>query len=111
MNFDDVQPTDCMPDLAIQVADDIRDHVKSVYVDMLKRCQQLDDGLPNVVLAGLTLVWLESAHNLFGSASYESAVSLLSAIRPEDRETRRGMRRAASDLLRRSGWGLKRRKA
>jgi hypothetical protein len=111
MKFDDVQSTDCMPDLAIQVADDIREHVKSIYVDMLTRSRQLDDGLPNVVLAGLTLVWLESVHNLFGSASYESAVGLLGAIKPEDKEARRGMRRAAADVLRRSGWGIKRRQA
>jgi len=111
MNFEEVQSTDCMPSVAIQVADDIRSHVKSVYVDMLSRSRELEDGLPNVVLAGLTLVWLESARNLFGSASYESAVSLLSAIRPENKEDGRATRRAAADLLRRSGWGIKRRRA
>lgn len=111
MDFDDVQSTDCMPELAIQVADDIREHVRSVYIQMFQRSGQLEDGLPNVVLAGLTLVWLESAHNIFGSASYESAVSLLSAIRPDSKDERRGMKRAAADLLRRSGWGIKRRRA
>ena len=111
MDFDNVQSTDCMPDLAIQVADDIRDHVRDVYQRMIQRSSELEDGLPNVVLAGLTLVWIESAYNIFGSASYESAISLLSTIRPESKETRRGMKRAAADLLRRSGWAIKRRRA
>ena len=111
MDFEQVQSTDCMPEVSIQVADEIREDVKQIYIRMLERCQQLDDGMPNVVLAGLTLVWIEACHNIFGSASYESAISLLSAIKPDDRETRKAMKRAAADLLRRSGWALKRRRA
>jgi hypothetical protein len=111
MKFDEVQSTDSMQDLSIQVADDIRDHVREIYVRMIQRSSELEDGLPNVVLAGLTLVWIETVYNVFGSASYESAVRLLSGIRPDDAATRKCMKRAAADVLRRSGWGMKRRKA
>lgn len=111
MDFEQVDSTDSMPAVCIQVADDIRDHVRDVYQRMLQRSRELEDGLPNVVLAGLTLVWIESAYNIFGSASYESAISMLSTIKPESKEARQGMKRAAADLLRRSGWAIKRRRA
>ena len=111
MDFDEVQSADCMPEVALRVADDISLHVRQIYLSMLERCKDLDDGLPNVVLAGLTLVWLEECQDLFGSASYESAVSILRSIRPQDKEMRGRMRSAAADLLRRSGWSPRRRKA
>ena len=111
MKFDQVQSTDCMRDVTIQVADDLREHLQELYLRMFQRVAELEDGMPNVVLAGLTLVWLEAAHNIFGTASYESAISLLSGIRPDDREALAGMKQSAADVLRRSGWGMKRRKA
>ena len=111
MDFDDVQSTDCMHQVSIQVADDIREHVRQIYLRMLDRSSELEDGMPNVVLPGLTLVWMECAYNIFGSASYESAVTLLRDIRPDSKDDRVGMKRAAADLMRRSGWTLKRRRA
>lgn len=111
MDFDDVQSADCMPEIALRVADDISMHVRSIYLSMLERCKELDNGMPNVVLAGLTLVWLEECQDLLGSASFESAVSILRSIRPQDKEMRVRMRGAAADLLRRSGWSPKRRKS
>lgn len=110
MDFDDVDSTDCMPEVALRVADDIDMHVRQIYLRMLERCQELSDGMPNVVLAGLTIVWLEQCQELFGSASFESAVSMLRSIRTDDKEVRSRMKRSAADLLRRSGWAPKRRK-
>lgn len=110
MDFSNVQSSDNMSSLTIDVADDIRDHVREVYLQMFERCQELEDGMPNVVLPALTLVWLESVSSIFGSASYESAVSLLSTLRAGDRDTQRLMRRSAADLLRRSGWAIRRKR-
>jgi hypothetical protein len=104
MDFDNVSSGDCMHAVSIQVADDVRNHLKDLYSGLYARSEALPDGLPNVVLAGLTLVWLESVYNVFGSASYESAVSLLKQIRTENKTVRTGMRHAAHDFLRRSGW-------
>lgn len=111
MDFKDVDATDCMPQVALRVADDIESHVRQMYVSMLERCHELGDGMPNVVLAGLTIVWLEQCQDLFGSASFESAIAMLRSIRPDDGAVRTRMKRSASDLLRRSGWSQKRRKS
>ena len=110
MDFDEVQSNDCMPEVALRVADDISLHVRQLYLGMIERCKDLENGLPNVVLAGLTIVWLEQCQDLFGSASFESAVSMLRSIRTADKEVRSRMKRSAADLLRRSGWAPKRRK-
>lgn len=111
MDFDDVESNDCMPEVALRVADDIGLHVRQLYLGMIERSAYLENGLPNVVLTGLTIVWLEQCQELFGSASFESAVSMLRSIRPHSNEIQLKMKRSAADLLRRSGWSLKRRKA
>jgi len=104
VDFDKVTQDDCMHDLAVKVSDDVMDKINDLYSGLYAKSEALSDGLPNVVLAGLTLSWLQCVYNVFGSASYESAVTLLRSIRPTDRDTRSGMRHAAHDFLRRSGW-------
>ena len=39
MDFDDVQSADCMPEVALRVADDISLHVRQIYLSMLERCR------------------------------------------------------------------------
>jgi len=66
--------------------------------------------MANVVLAGLTLVWLESVHTVWNTPTGESAVGLMTQLRPDDKESKRDMQRAARDFLRRSGWWVRRTK-
>jgi hypothetical protein len=111
IDFNEVQQADCMHEVSVHVKDELREHVADLYGRLIQRCDQLEDGMPNVVLAGLTLAWIETVYDVFGSATYESAVSLLRGISPDDKAVRRGMKQATTDLLRRSGWSLKQRKA
>jgi hypothetical protein len=104
MDFADVKSDDCMHAVTLDVANAVQARVKELYQGLYERSEALPDGLPNVVLAGLTLSWLECVYNVFGSASYESAVSLLKQIHPSEKGVRSGMRHAAHDFLRRSGW-------
>jgi len=68
------------------------------------RNQQIGGGLSNVVMAGLTVVWLECVHSLSGSPDGESAIALLRDLSPGDRAVAKEMRMAARDFLRRSRW-------
>ena len=110
MNFDDVHPDTCMHSVAVDVADEIREHVRDLYLRQHQRNQETDGGMANVVLAGLTMVWLESVHTVWNTPTSESAMCLLKGVKPEAREVKREMQRAARDFLRRSGWWVRRTK-
>jgi hypothetical protein len=110
MNFDEVDPDECMHSVAVDVADELREHIRDLYMRQHQRNQETDGGMANVVLAGLTLVWLESVQTVWNTPTGESAVALLRRLRPETREAKRDMQRAARDFLRRSGWWVRRTK-
>lgn len=109
MKFDHVDADTCMHGVAVEVADELRDHVRLVYEDMHLRNKEMGGGMANVTLAGLTVVWLECVHATMGTLDSESAISLLRELRPSDKEAAREMRLAARDFLRRSRWLPKRR--
>lgn len=110
MNFDEVHPDTCMHSVAVDVADDIRELVRDLYLRQHQRNQETDGAMANVVLAGLTLVWLESVHTVWNTPTGESAVGLMHGLKPESRGVKREMQRAARDFLRRSGWWVRRTK-
>ena len=110
MDFSQVQPDDCMHTLAADVAEELRQHLRLLYIGMYKRSEELNGAMPNVVLAGVTLLWLEAIQTLFGTADYESAIRLVNGMRPNNDQVTREMRLAARDVLRRSGWLSKRKK-
>ena len=110
MNFDEVDPGTCRHSVAVDVADELRDHINELYLRQHQRTQETDGGMANVVLAGLTMVWLESVHTVWNTPTGESAVGLLKGLTPDTREDKRDMQRAARDLLRRSGWWVRRTK-
>lgn len=107
MTFDDVDHGTCMHGLSVDVADDIRSYVGGLFAQQHARNLETDGAMANVVLTGLTLVWLEAVHGHWNTVASESAISLLRGLKPEDRETGKEMRRAARDFLRRSGWWIK----
>jgi hypothetical protein len=113
MTFDEVGVDDDMAEVAVRVGDEMRDKVRELYAAMCQRNRELyeenDRGMANVVLAGLTLVWLELVHNTMGTGHSESAITLLLNLRPQDRGVARDMKMAARDFLRRSRWLPKRR--
>lgn len=104
MIFDQVDENTCMHEKAFEVADVLREQVRDMYQDMFRRNGELQGSLANAVLAGLTLLWLESVHNVFGSMDYESALNLVRDCKPTDRNVHKEMRAATRDFLRRSGW-------
>lgn len=104
MIFDQVDENTCMHEKAFEVADILRVQVRELYEDMFRRNGELQGSIANAVLAGLTLLWLESVHNVFGSMDYESALNLVSDCKPSDRAVHREMRASTRDFLRRSGW-------
>lgn len=110
MDFSTVQPDDCMHTVSMTVSEDLRERVRELYVGMYQRSDEIQGAIPNVVLAGLTLLWLESVHAVFGTADYESAVRLLKKIRPNDKQVTSEMRMAARDMLRRSGWAIRKKR-
>lgn len=104
MDFQDVDSETCQHHLALQIADEFRELFRGAYADMHLRNRQIGGGLSNVVMAGLTVVWLECVHSLSGSPDGESAIALLRDLSPGDRAVAKEMRMAARDFLRRSRW-------
>lgn len=104
MIFDQVDDDTCMHDKAFEVSDVLREQVRDLYAEMFRRNGELQGSMANAVLAGLTLLWLESVHNVFGSMDYESALNLVRDCKPTNPEVHREMRAAARDFLRRSRW-------
>lgn len=104
MIFDQVDENTCMHDKAFEVSDVLREQVRELYAEMFRRNGELQGSMANAVLAGLTLLWLESVHNVFGSMDYESALNLVRDCKPTNPEVHREMRAAARDFLRRSRW-------
>lgn len=96
--------------VSVQVADELREHVRNLYERQHQRNLETDGAMANVVLAGLTLVWLEAVHTLWNTVSSESAMSLMKGLTPEAKGDKLAMKRAARDFLRRSGWWVRRTK-
>jgi hypothetical protein len=110
MIFDKADAETCPRRLAMDVADDLRERIHDLYAQQHKRNQETDGGMANVVLAGLTAVWLEAVHASWNTMLSESAMSVLRGMDPEDKEVKVSMKRAARDFLRRSGWWVRRTK-
>lgn len=110
MTFDDVDAETCMHSLAINVAAEFRDHLEEMYRNLHARNAEISGGLANVVLAGLTLAWLEAVYASWNTPYGESAMSLMRSLKPETKEVKRGMQRAARDFLRRSRYWVRRTK-
>lgn len=109
MEFDHVTPDTCMHGVSLEFADELREMVHQNYVGMYLRNHEIGGGMDNIVLAGLTVVWLECVHSLMGTPDFESAIALLADMRPKERVVAKEMRMAARDFLRRSKWLPKRR--
>lgn len=103
MDFTNIKPDDCMHQVAIDVSAELRETLHELYRGMYLRGEELEGVMPNVVLAGLTLLWLESIHTVFGTADYETALRLVKGLRPNDPQVNDEMAQAARDFLRRSG--------
>lgn len=110
MDFNEVEPDSCMHNVTIDVADELREHVQDLYARQHQRNLETDGAMANVVLAGLTLVWLEAVHTIWNTVSSESAMSLMKGLAPDKKGDKRSMARAARDFLRRSGWWVRRTK-
>jgi len=110
MTFEDANADTCPRSLAMDVADELRAHIHDLYARQHQRNQETDGGMANVVLAGLTAVWLEAVHASWNTMLSESAMSVLRGMDPEDRDVKLAMKRAARDFLRRSGWWVRRTK-
>jgi hypothetical protein len=104
MEFDDIDADTCQHHAALQVADEFREQFRTLYAGMYRRNAAIGGGLSNMVMAGMTVVWLECVHSLMGSPDSESAIALLRDMRPDDRAVAKEMRMAARDFLRRSRW-------
>lgn len=107
MDFDKVDADTCPHGVAMDVAEELREHIHDLYARQHKRNLETDGGMANAVLAGLTAVWLEAVHASWNTMLSESAMSVLRGMSPEDAETKRSMKRAARDFLRRSGWWVR----
>ena len=110
MDFSKITADDCMHEVTMEVTSKLREDLRELYVGMYQRNADFEGAMPNVVLAGLTLLWLESAHALHGTADFESALSLLTGLRPSEPTVEKEMKRAAHDILRRSRWLPKQRR-
>jgi len=107
VNFQHVDKTSSMHDVALEVADDFRQHLHHLYHAQDSRNQETGGIMANVVLAGLTIAWLEAVHAGWSTPYGESALGLLREIRPEKKGTSREMKHAARDFLRRSRWSVR----
>jgi hypothetical protein len=110
MSFEDVHADTCMHSVAIGVADDIGRYIQDLYDAQHARNQETDGAMANVVLAALTIVWLDAAHTAWNTPAGESAISLMRGLKPGHKGRKREMQRAARDFLRRSGWWVRRTK-
>jgi len=104
VDFHHVDETSSMHRVAVEVADDFRGHLYALYQAQHLRNQETEGMMANVVLAGLTIVWLEAVHASWNTPYGESALSLLRGIRPNTKGASLEMKRAARDFLRRSRW-------
>lgn len=104
MDFSQVAAEDSMHEVTMTVASELRETLRGLYLGMYQRNAEFQGAMPNVVLAGLTLLWLEAVHTIHGTADYESALRLVKGLRPNVPEVEKEMRRAARDFLRRSRW-------
>jgi hypothetical protein len=93
--------------VALEVADEFLEHVRDLYSAQHIRNQETNGVMPNVVLAGLTIAWLEAVHASWGKAYGESAVSLMREVAPKGKGMHTEMKRAARDFLRRSRWWIR----
>ena len=97
MDFESIDADSCQYTAALDVA------------EQDERGKEIGGDLANVVLAGLTVVWLESVTAQWNTVYGESAMSLMRGLNPGDKEDKTDMKRAARDFLRRSNWWIKRR--
>ena len=109
MTFDDADAGTCPRSLAIAVAEELRQHINDLNQRQHQRNLETDGAMANVVMAGLTIVWLEAVTAQWGTAYGESAMSLMRGLRLGTKEATVDMKRAARDFLRRSNWWIKRR--
>jgi|LakMenEpi03Aug12_release.lakeMendotaPanAssembly.Ray.scaffolds.fasta_scaffold716815_3 hypothetical protein len=107
VNFDDIKADDCMHMAAVEVSEELREHVNDLYVRLHRRNLETNGAMANIVLAGLTIVWMQSVHTVWNTVNGESAMSVLRGLRPGDKGEKREMQRAARDFLRRSGWWVR----
>jgi hypothetical protein len=110
VDFHHVDETSSMCRVAVEVADDFRAHLRELYQAQHIRNQETNGIMANVVLAGLTIAWLEAVHTTWSTPYGESALSLLREIRPQTKAAHREMKHAARDFLRRSRWWVRRTK-
>ncbi len=110
MDFRHVDETSSMHHVAVEVADDFREHLYELYQAQHLRNQEADGIMANVVLAGLTIAWLEAVHASWNTPYGESALSVLRGVRPSAKGASLEMKQAARDFLRRSRWSVRRAK-
>jgi len=110
VDFHHVDETSSMCRVAVEVADDFREHLRELYQAQHARNQETNGIMANVVLAGLTIAWLEAVHATWSTPYGESALSLMRHLRPEEKAAYWEMKHAARDFLRRSRWWVRRAK-
>ena len=104
MDFHHVDETSSMHRVAVEVADYFREHLYELYQAQHLRNHETGGIMANVVLAGLTIVWLEAVHASWNTPYGESALSVLRGVRPNAKGASLEMKQAARDFLRRSRW-------
>ena len=109
MDFHSVDPASCQRTAALAVAEHLREELRDLWRQQHERNLETGGGIANVVLAGLTIVWLESVAAQWDTVYGESAMSLMRGLRLGTKEETTDMKRAARDFLRRSNWWIKRR--
>jgi hypothetical protein len=109
MDFESIDADSCQYTAALDVAEHLRSELRELWRMQDERGKEIGGDLANVVLAGLTVVWLESVTAQWNTVYGESAMSLMRGLNPGDKEDKTDMKRAARDFLRRSNWWIKRR--